>query len=218
MIRSHIFRVLMLLIMISTFCSCQKEPVVNNPSASLPIHQNTVHYQIDTATSSIEWKGYKTNENQITNHFGKISFSQGALIVADGVVLSGFLVANLNSITNEDLEDDALKNAELIAHLHSKDFLDTQNFPTATYQIVRTHDGSGDYNTTLEGNLVIKGITHPLSINANIALSEDSIALFSEPTDFSSKAYQIGLHWPENKGVIQDKVTLHIVIKGKKKS
>ena len=55
--------------------------------------------------------------------------------------------------------------AKLEGHLKSGDFFEVEEFPTASYEITKvTENTAGDYNTLLEGNLTIKGITKPVTV------------------------------------------------------
>ena len=57
--------------------------------------------------------------------------------------------------------------AKLEGHLKSGDFFEVEKFPTTSYEITKvTENAAGDYNTLLEGNLTIKGITKPVQFKS----------------------------------------------------
>jgi len=51
-------------------------------------------------------------------------------------------------------------------HIQAADFLDTAQFPTATFKSTRV-EFAGDKPTAIHGNLTIKGITRPVTLQVN---------------------------------------------------
>ena len=87
-------------------------------------------YNVDTANSSIQWKGYKVTGE----HYGVVNLKSGALTVDDkGNFNGGSFVVDMASITVLDLTGKGKENLE--GHLKSADFFGVENFPTAKFVI-----------------------------------------------------------------------------------
>jgi polyisoprenoid-binding protein YceI len=112
-------------------------------------------YQVDPAHTQVTWQ---------VNHMG---FS----------LLEGQLGASAGSITIDPAKPDATKvdvtfqvdqlsttSAHLTEHLKSKDFFDAAANPTARFVSTAVR-ATGD-KATITGNLTIKGVTKPVTLNA----------------------------------------------------
>ncbi|NHW59582.1 YceI family protein, partial [Escherichia coli] len=87
-------------------------------------------------------------------------------------------------LANRDITEDAEKSAKLDGHLKNEDFFEVEKFPTSSFEITKvTEAAEGDYNTLLDGNLTIKGITKPVQFKANIKVEEGKVSIKTEPTD-----------------------------------
>ncbi|MCY0967642.1 YceI family protein [Chryseobacterium wangxinyae] len=194
--------------------SCQKEKPLTNEGSEVTTTKNGNKYVLDTLNSKIEWKGYKVFKSENTSHFGTITFESGDVTVNDGKLESGKFVADMNSLTSVDLKDDAENLNKLNGHLKSGDFFETEKFPTASYEITKvTPSAEGDYNTLLDGNLTIKGITKPLQFKANVSVNEGLVSIATEPKDIMRQDFGVNFKSPAENGVIKDEVTLQINIK-----
>ncbi len=103
--------------------SCGKDKPLTSESNEVTTTKEGQVYAIDTATSKIEWKGYKVVKSDNTSHFGDIKFESGEITVKDGKLESGKFVANMNTLANRDITEDAEKSAKLDGHLKNEDFL-----------------------------------------------------------------------------------------------
>jgi polyisoprenoid-binding protein YceI len=101
-------------------------------------------------------------------------------------------------------------------HLRSADFFDSADHPTATFRSTKVED-AGDGTYRLVGDLTIKNVTRPVSLELEYlgTISSpwgDQRAGFSATTEVSRKDW--GLEWNvvlEGGGVVvSDKVRLHI--------
>ncbi|QDP86691.1 YceI family protein [Chryseobacterium sp. SNU WT5] len=198
--------------------SCGKDQPVATETTEVTTNNNGAIYEIDTLNSRIEWKGYKVVKSDQTSHFGTIKFESGDLTVHEGMLESGKFVVDMNSLTSVDLKDDAEQLAKLNGHLKSGDFFETEKFPTASFEITKvSKNDSGDYNTLLDGNLTIKGITKPVQFNANVSVKDGEASIATEPKDISREAYNVKFQMPLTNGVIKDDVSLQILIKANEK-
>lgn len=198
--------------------SCTKDKPVVNETTEVTTNNNGAVYELDTLNSRIEWKGYKILKSDQTSHFGTINFESGDLTVHEGMLESGKFIVDMNSLTSVDLKDDAEQLGKLNGHLKSGDFFETDKFPTASYEITKvSKNDSGDYNTLLDGNLTIKGITKPMQFNANVSVKDGVASIATEPKDISREAFNVKFQMPVANGVIKDDVNLQIIIKANEK-
>jgi K(+)-stimulated pyrophosphate-energized sodium pump len=112
--------------------------------------------------SDVEWLGGKIYEN----HFGKITVSEGELLVENGKIVSGKAVVDMHSITVSDISNPT-DNAKLISHFKGDDFFSINEFPTATLKISSVSNIEEGF-AVVNGGLTIKGITHDISFPAKI--------------------------------------------------
>ena len=136
----------------------------------------------------------------------------------DGKLESGSFVVDMNTLTSVDLKDDTENLNKLNGHLKSGDFFETEKFPTASYVITKvTAQNEGDYNTLLDGNLTIKGITKPVAFQANVSVKDDGVTIASEPKDIKREDFGVKFQLPAVNGLIKDEVNLQILIKANQK-
>ncbi|MGC4130139.1 MAG: YceI family protein [Bergeyella sp.] len=203
------------LISTAVLVSCGKDKPLTSESNDVTTTQDGTVYSIDTLNSKIEWKGYKVVKSENTSHFGTIKFESGNITVKNGKLESGTFVADVNSLESIDLKDDTDSKAKLEGHLKSADFFEVEKFPTASYEITKvTASESGDYNTVLEGNLTIKGITKPVQFLANVSVKEDgTVAIATQPTDINREDFGVKFAMPVENGLLKNEVTLQVSIK-----
>ncbi|WP_292008502.1 YceI family protein [Chryseobacterium sp.] len=198
--------------------SCKKEKPLTSESGEVTTTKDGNQYTLDTLNSKVEWKGYKVLKSESTSHFGNIKFESGDVTVKDGKLESGKFVADMNSLTSVDLKDDADQLGKLNVHLKSGDFFEVEKFPTASYEITKISPmAEGDYNTLLDGNLTIKGITKPVQFKANVAVKEGDVTIATEPKDINRDEFGVKFQAPAANGVIKDEVTLQILVKALEK-
>lgn len=102
--------------------------------------------------------------------------------------------------------------------MKSGDFFEVEKFPTSSFEITKITDNStGDYNTTLDGNLTIKGITKPVKFNANVSVNEEAVSIATEPQDISREDFGAKFQMPVVNGIIKNEMNLQIFIKANQK-
>ena len=84
----------------------------------------------------------------------------------DSNVINGKVIIDTTSIKILDVTDPAT-NAQFAGHLASDDFFSTEKYPEAILEITTV---SGRH---VEGNLTIKGITHPISFDVIVNVNGD---------------------------------------------
>lgn len=198
--------------------SCKKDKPLTSESNEVTTTKDGSQYSLDTLNSKVEWKGYKVFKSENTSHFGIIRFESGDVTVKDGKLESGKFVADMNSLTSEDLKDSPEDMGKLNGHLKSGDFFEVEKFPTASYEITKvTPATEGDYNTLLDGNLTIKGISKPVQFKANVSVKDGEVSIATEPKDIKREEFGVKFQAPAENGVIKDEVTLQINVKALEK-
>ncbi|MEY3367414.1 MAG: hypothetical protein RI973_569 [Bacteroidota bacterium] len=120
-------------------------------------------YNVDTANSSLQWKGYKVTGE----HYGVVNLKSGALTVDDkGNFNGGSFVVDMSTITVLDLTGKGKENLE--GHLKSADFFGVENFPTAKFVITKVvpKGKPGEYKVI--GSMTIKESTQEMRFDAKI--------------------------------------------------
>lgn len=126
-------------------------------------------YTVDVAGSEIVWIGRKVTGE----HRGNISLASGNFRVTDGQMSGATFTMDMTSMTNTDL--DAEYGGKLLGHLASDDFFSTATHPTATFQastFVPTDNGF-----VAKGNLTIKGITQPQTVEVTLETIDNAVAM-----------------------------------------
>jgi polyisoprenoid-binding protein YceI len=122
----------------------------------------TQKFEIVSTQSNIDWVGRKVTGA----HNGTIAVKEGELILNAGKLTGGKFIIDTTSIKILDVTDLAT-NAQFAGHLASDDFFSIEKYPEATLEITSV---SGNH---VEGNLTIKGITHPVGFDAAINVNGD---------------------------------------------
>jgi len=161
---------------------------------------------IDAKNSSVKWHGKKVTGE----HMGAIQLKSGAFELVNNKIASGVFAIDMTSITNSDIEDEGY-NTKLVGHLKSDDFFSVEKFPVATLKIT----GSSAFTNNscfVEGDLTIKGITHPISFEVKKENGNYKSELVIDRSKFDVK-YGSGSFF-EGLGdkMIYDEFTLSIVL------
>ena len=133
--------------------------------------KDATQYRIDTTTSKIEWF--------VENHRGFLKFSTGSFYLKDDKILSGEFIANMNTITDTDI-DYALMKGTLENTLKSDDFFKTKLFPEGHFHITKIIRKTGDLYQ-VEGHLVLLNFSHPIVFEATITFTDGKIVATSKP-------------------------------------
>ena len=199
--------------------SCGKDKPLTSETNEITTTTEGNFYEIDTLNSRIEWKGFKVVKSDNTSHFGTIQFESGDVTVKEGKLESGKFVADMGTLTSVDLKDDAEQLAKLNGHLTSGDFFEVEKYPTASYEITKVTENTsgGDYNTLLDGNLTIKGITKPVQFNANVSVKDGEVSIATEPKDIMREEFDVKFQLPVANGLIKNEVNLQMMVKALEK-
>ena len=127
-----------------------------------------VTYVVNTTESVIEWEAKKVTGQ----HNGKVPLSGGQMVIDGKKLVSGNFEANMSALKIVELNGN--ENPRLDGHLKSDDFFGTDKFPKANFTMTSAKEaGAGKYEIT--GDMVIKGISKPVSFTAAVAPQGDKI-------------------------------------------
>jgi len=122
-------------------------------------------------TGELIWTGRKIGQD----HTGTIELKQGVMAVEGGQLVAATLTADMTTIQATDLK--GAQADQLNTHLMSDEFFGAENYPEALFDIstVRPSTDSTNYTHVLEGDLTIKEVTAPLTVNAIIEEKDGKI-------------------------------------------
>lgn len=128
-------------------------------------HGAHVAYKIDVAASTVKWAGNKIVGD---GHHGLIAVQSGEVHVAEGAVVMGEIVIDMNTITEEDAG--SVEYAEkLVGHLKSDDFFKVATYPTAKI-VVKSVE-----NNNVTAELTILDVTKQITFPATISVADDKV-------------------------------------------
>ncbi|HLV38938.1 YceI family protein [Xanthomarina sp.] len=131
-------------------------------------------YKVDSATSSITWKGHKPTGS----HHGTINIENGVFTIHNDVLESGTFLIDMNSIYVQDMPEEDENHAKLTGHLKSADFFNVEQFPAAAFEVTKLETIDG--KSMLSGNLKMKDVSNNITFPVNIDQNGESIAITSE--------------------------------------
>lgn len=138
------------------------------PTAPAPIDGTR---QIDINESRLEWLG----RNLLNKHWGTAALESGHLVFDHGTLTGGEFVVDLTRLECTDLAGSDLHDV-LIAHLHNDDFFDVENHPKAKFVMTAVSNevdaSPGSCNLTIDGDLTLRGQTHPIQFTAAAGFTE----------------------------------------------
>jgi len=124
----------------------------------------TQKFEIVNAQSNIDWVGRKVTGA----HNGTIDIKAGELVFNNGKLGGGKITIDTTSIKILDVTDPAT-NAQFGGHLASDDFFSSEKYPEANLNITEVLDNH------VEGELTIKGITHPIGFDIATNVNGDTL-------------------------------------------
>lgn len=130
-------------------------------------HFRVLEPVINSQKSEVAWSAKSISGG----HFGKIQIKESTVLFRAGALIGGTIVMDMNKITVDDIEDIEDKQ-DFIGHISNEDFFEVTNFPEAHFKIKESKK-SGDDIFTVVGELTIKEITHPLTLEIEVVESEE---------------------------------------------
>lgn len=164
------------------------------------ISLNLFAAEVDLSKSSFKWTGKKVTGQ----HYGKISLKKAEMDIKEGKLLGGKFVMDMKSMTVEDLQGEWEQ--KFIAHMHSTDFFNTSEHPTATLEILTSSDNK------VSANLSIRGKTKKVDIDFKKSGNTYSGKMIFDRTKFDIK-YKSGNFFKDlGDKLIYDDVTLEFKV------
>jgi len=115
-------------------------------------------YTVMASESSLSWEG---RMGQVKSHIGSFGIQSGSLMVGTEGSTTGGIVIDMNDIQSDS--GDGLND-----HLKNEDFFETETYPTAEFNVTSMNQ------TSIIGDLMIKGQTHPVEIPVTISMDANN--------------------------------------------
>ena len=125
-----------------------------------------VKMDLSLAQSKIDWAATK----KTGYHNGIIKLKGGDVQVDGGKLVGGKFTIDVTSINSTDFENPT--DNGLIKHVLSKDFLEAEKYPEATFEITKV-DYKNEKDVNITGNLTMKGLTLPLMFPAIVNSADE---------------------------------------------
>ena len=155
--------------------------------------------------SEIYWKAYKTLKLDAFSHFGTIALKAGDITLnSKGEIAGGNFILDMNTIVADDMKGD--KNRDMLErHLKSDDFFDVKKFPTVFFKLLSVKkSATGNFNSTVTGNLTIKGITKKISFPANVVFNGKNVSVTSAMFTFNRRDFDLRYETFEDMAINKD--------------
>ena len=176
------------------------------PPVSIPQEEpGELSGALDLETSVVTFTGYGVGKQ----HVGTFALSDESTFILgeNGELEGGELLLDMTGITSDT---QAVTN-----HLMTSDFFDVEQFPTASYVITNTIPTplDQDHDLIINGNLTMKGQTHPHNVvatyNAGTGLIQFSTGIDRTKWDVSFRSSKLGEF---GDAMIQDRVQIDAMI------
>ncbi len=128
-----------------------------------------INFKVVAAQSNLDWIGRKVTGS----HNGTVGIKEGTLVTNDGKLISGKFIIDTTTIKVLDITDPAT-NAQFAGHLASNDFFASENYAEALF-VITSVEPRGKSNCGINGDLTIKGITHPIVFNAMVYVIDNML-------------------------------------------
>ena len=143
-------------------------------------------YNADPTNSSVNWIGKKVT----SSHEGTIGISAANFIVRNNELIGGYVIIDMTTIKNTDLGEKG--QAKLEGHLSSADFFNVEEHPEAMLTVTEVNAIEGDdANYQVNGNLTIKGITHPTEFSVMSLMNDNGDLSVTGTLIFDRSLYEV---------------------------
>ena len=150
----------------------------------------TADYNAVADKSMVIWKANKI----VGGHDGTINLANGMAQIKDDKLVGGKFVFDIKSLKCTDIPAEDEANGKLVGHLLSPDFFNAEVHDTATFEITSVE------NSTISGNLTLKGITRNVTFPANVNMENDMIMITSDTFKIDRTKWDINY----NSGSVMD--------------
>lgn len=174
--KKNFLKILFITALTVSFTSCKDKAKEATTTAAEAVEEvvNSESYAVNAESSTIEWKGFKPTGS----HNGTIAIDSGVLDIANGKIVGGSFIIDMNSIVVTDIPADDKGNAKLAGHLKSADFFDVEKHPNAGFTITGLEDVEG--KMMLSGNLSLKEAKNNVTFPVTVSNENGVVTLTSE--------------------------------------
>ncbi|RLD58085.1 MAG: hypothetical protein DRJ05_08650 [Bacteroidetes bacterium] len=151
--------------------------------------ETTITFKTVKDGSHVDWRA--THLGGLKPRYGKVLIKKAKFLVNDNKLANAKVEMDMVSFTVESFPEGDEQIEQLTGHLKSADFFDVGKYPVSTFELTKTMDASGVYNSTITGNLTIMDVTKSITFDANIIVSDNEVSIKSE--DFSVNRTDWGL-------------------------
>jgi polyisoprenoid-binding protein YceI len=131
--------------------------------ASEVVNGNEKVFKIDENNSNVHWVGQKISGE----HTGVVSIKNGTVSIKGGKIVASEIVIDMNTIADTDLSGEWKEKLE--GYLKSDDFFAVEKYPVSIFKIKSVKESDG--KNIVEGDLTIKGVTHPISFPVEVNIN-----------------------------------------------
>nr|WP_314497063.1 YceI family protein [uncultured Chryseobacterium sp.] len=141
-------------------------------------------------TSEIKWWGHKVVKTKASSHYGSLKLKSGKFNFDKTVFVDGEFVIDMRSLVVADLSgDDQVK---LTNELKGTNFFEVKKFPTAKFHLKKIIPlANSEYNSTIVGDITIKGIRKTISFPANAHITQFTVEIESSVFSLNRKDFRI---------------------------
>lgn len=144
-------------------------------------------YKVDTSKSIIHWK--------CDNHDGVLKIKEGSLIVENGKIAGGEFKIKMNSIKNNDIENDLMRGT-LENILKSKDFFHVEKYPEATFTITNS-EKKADGSYWIAGDLKLLNKSRRICFNADVLYKDNYVEAETETFSIDRTKWGVTTYSPD---------------------
>lgn len=150
------------------------------------IFSQTLSQSINITKSNVKWYGDEITGKQ---HYGSLKFKEGNIILTgtgkiSDKIISGNFIVDMTSLNVEDLTGRGKTSLE--GHLKSDDFFSVNKFNFAYLKILKSNDPINGVQT-INGDLTIKGISHPVTFTMELNGKKAKSNLIFDRTKYDVK-------------------------------
>lgn len=158
------------------------DTATTTPTAAVETVEKDV-YVIDTATSTITWKGSFVSGAK--SHTGTIMVKSGKGKFENAVITTGEFVVDMASIKESEA------NAQLETHLKSDDFFNVEKFPEAKFELASFEPTKTQGIFTAKGKLTIRDVTKDFSFPVTVAVEGQNMLRVTGKITFNRADYNV---------------------------
>ena len=150
------------------------------------IFSQTLSQSINITKSNVKWYGDEITGKQ---HYGSLKFKEGNIILTgtgkiSDKIISGNFIVDMTSLNVEDMTGRGKNSLE--GHLKSDDFFSVSKFNYAYLKILKINDPVNGVQT-INGDLTIKGISHPVTFTMELNGKKAKSNLIFDRTKYDVK-------------------------------